>query len=517
YYGWVKNSLIFASELKAIQAHPDFTGQVDRGALALFLRFGCIPQPHSIYRGIRKLPPGCVVSLKPRAARVPGSELVQTYWSMTGVAQHAAQSPFKGTPQEAAGELERLLRDAIRLRMVADVPLGAFLSGGIDSSAVVALMQAESSRPVKTFTIGFHDDDFNEAVHAKTVASHLGTEHTEAYITAEEALAVVPQLPVYYDEPFADASQIPTYLVSRMARRHVTVTLSGDGGDELFGGYDRYTIGPRLWRMLRPAPHRLRRGAANLAHAFLGFSDDSPSNIRGESPGVSRLEELRRKRERIQGLLGAKRLEDLYFATFSHGEDPAKLVEGYEPSATVLDGPAWFGAVHGTAQRLMFFDTVFYLPDDILVKLDRASMAVGLESRVPLLDHRVVEFAARLPVSLKIREGRTKWLLRKVLEPYVPPKLTERPKRGFSIPLGAWLRGPLRDWAEALLSETRLRHEGFFRPIPVRRVWQAHLAGRTEGQYQLWDLLMFQAWWEHRSKNQDLTTASAAVSDGQRE
>ncbi len=497
YYGWAGRTFLFASELKAIRAHPDFTAQVDRGSLALFLRFSCIPQPHSIYRGIGKLPPGCMLSLKLCESGGRGPERVQAYWSLAEVSKQAAQEPFRDDLQEAARELELLLRTAVRQRMIADVPLGAFLSGGIDSSTVVALMQAESSRPVKTFTIGFHVDAFNEAVHAQAVAAHLGTEHTEAYVTADEALAVVPRLPAYYDEPFADSSQIPTYLVSALARRHVTVTLSGDGGDELFGGYDRYAMGSKVWMILRLAPYRWRRLARRMLQSFLGFNEDSQPTLPANRPASSRLGELQSKGGRMAALLAAKQLEDFYFASFSHWQDPATVMEGYEESATILSGLPLFRDIRGIAQRMMFFDTVFYLPDDILVKLDRASMAVGLESRVPLLDHHVVEFAARLPLSLKIHGGRTKGVLREILQKYLPGELTGRPKMGFSVPLGNWLRGPLRDWAELLLGETRLRNEGFFKVGPIRRLWQAHLAGSAEAPYQLWDVLMFQAWWEY--------------------
>jgi asparagine synthase (glutamine-hydrolysing) len=497
YYGWAGDTFLFASELKAICAHPDFRPQVDRRALAQFLRLTCIPQPHSIYQGIRKLPPGCVLTLKERAGNKHSSEKLQPFWSLAHVAEQAARAPFKGTPQEAAGELERLLREAVRLRMVADVPLGAFLSGGIDSSAVVSLMQGESTRPVKTFTIGFHDDAFNEAAHAKAVAARLGTDHTDLYVTAPEALAVVPRLPVYYDEPFADSSQIPTYLVAALARRQVTVTLSGDGGDELFGGYGRYTVGPKMWMLLRLLPRASKRLAASMIHAFSGIKSGVATQSPVTTPGRSSQQDLGRRLERVAALLAAKQIEDLYFAIFSHWEDPAAVLEGYQNDlGKPVEIPS-FKEVRSVAQRLMFFDTVLYLPDDILVKLDRASMAVSLESRVPLLDHRVVEFAARLPLSLKIRRGETKWLLRQVLGKFVPPALTDRAKMGFSIPLGDWLRGPLRDWAAALLDENRLRRDGFFQPAPILRLWQAHLAGRMGGEHQLWDVLMFQAWWDY--------------------
>jgi asparagine synthase (glutamine-hydrolysing) len=494
YYGWARETFLFASELKAIRTYPDFDSQVDRGSLGLFLRFGCIPQPHSIYQGIRKLPPGSILSVAQHGFG-RGTEKIQPYWSLNEVAKRAAREPFKGTAREAAADLDQLLRNAIRQRMIADVPLGAFLSGGIDSSVVVALMQAESSRSVKTFTIGFHDTAFNEACHAKAVAAHLGTDHTEAYITADEALAVVPKLPLYYDEPFADSSQIPTYLVSALARRHVTVALSGDGGDELFGGYERYTTGPVLWRMMRLAPYRWR--SAPLVQSLISKGGDAPDTLPENHSDAARRVELPGACARLTGLLAAKRLEDFYFATFCHWADPASVVQNYAESPTVLDEADELGAVRGTAQRLMFFDTVFYLPDDILAKLDRASMAVSLESRVPLLDHRVVEFAARLPRPVKIRAGRTKRVLRQVLAKYVPPRLTERPKMGFSLPIGEWLRGPLKDWAAALLNESRLRSEGFFKPAPIRRLWLAHQARRIDSQYQLWDVLMFQAWWEH--------------------
>src|SRR3989454_3408031 len=495
YYGWAGKTFLFASELKALRAHPDLVGEVDRDVLALQMRFGYIPQPYSIYRGIYKLRPGAILSLKVDSARGSGPGSPVSYWSAREAAESGAAHPFRGTEQEAADRLEALLREAVRLRLLSDVPLGAFLSGGVDSSTVVALMQALSSRPVKTFTVGFHEANYNEAVHAKAVAAHLGTDHTELYVTPEETLAVIPKLPAMYDEPFSDSSQIPTHLISNLARQQVTVSLSGDGGDELFAGYSRYFWGMKLWKWLRrlPAPIRsasawpLRRlGPEGWDRVFGSAASLLPSRLQVSLPG-----------ERVQKLADVLAVRDpraLYLGLVSQWRRACELVVGAKELSTLADDFSRYSEPSDFARVMMFLDLVTYLPDDILVKVDRASMAVSLEARVPLLDHRVVDIALSLPVSMHIRNGQGKYLLRKVLDRYVPRRLIERPKMGFGVPIDVWLRGPLREWAEDLLSEDRLQREGFLRPEPIRRVWARYLSGRSHYQYNLWHVLSFQAW-----------------------
>jgi asparagine synthase (glutamine-hydrolysing) len=497
YYGWQGGVFLFGSELKALRAHPAFAGEIDRDALALYLRHNYVPAPFSIYRGICKLPPGTYLHLSERDAQARITPAPQPYWSVHHVVQDGQSHPFTGSDAEAVQSLDGLLRQSIRGQMLADVPLGAFLSGGVDSSTVVALMQAQASRPVKTFTIGFHEAGYNEAEHAHAVAAHLGTEHTELYVTAEQAMAVIPRLPALYDEPFADSSQIPTLLVSEFARRHVTVSLSGDGGDELFGGYNRYVWASRIWRSLGWAPRPLRAALAGVLTSlppatwngvFSGLSLFLPKRWRYANPGD--------KLHKLAGILAVRSPEEIYLALVSHWQQPANIVIGATEPATVLTDARQWADVPDFESRMMYLDQMTYLPDDILTKVDRAAMGVSLETRVPLIDHRVVEFAWQLPLSMKIRNGQAKWLLRQVLYRYVPRELIERPKMGFGIPLDVWLRGPLRDWAEALLGESRLRQEGYFHPEPIRQKWSEHLSGQRNWAYYLWDVLMFQAWLE---------------------
>lgn len=495
YCGWQGRTFLFGSELKALRAHPAFRAQVSRDAVALYLRLGYIPYPYSIYQGIWKLPPGHILSLEVGAQ--PTSELPQTvrYWSADDVYANGAADPFRGSEHEAIDELDRLLRDSTRLRMIADVPLGAFLSGGIDSSTVVALMQAQSTRPVKTFTIGFREREFDEASHAKAVAAHLATDHTELYVTAGEARDVIPKLPTLYDEPFGDSSQIPTYLLSALTRRHVTVSLSGDGGDELFGGYTRYARISRFWGTARCFPYASRIASAKLLRAGTSATYNRLFGGLGRFlPGLVRPSTVGDRVYRLAETLAAKNLDEMYRGSISYWKSPAEVVLGAKEPPTVLS--RGFDGTQGTDvhHRLMLLDVLTYLPEDILAKLDRASMAVSLETRVPILDHRVVEFAARVPTSMKIRAGVGKWLLRQVLYRYVPRELVERPKMGFSVPIEDWLRGPLREWAESLLNPERLRSEGFLRAEPIREVWAEHLSGQRNWQGQLWNVLMFQAW-----------------------
>jgi asparagine synthase (glutamine-hydrolysing) len=497
YFGWQgegeQAAFLFGSELKALKAHPAFRAEIDRDALCLLMRHNYIPAPYSIYQGIRKLPPGCLLTVT-RAQRAP---VIVNYWSAADVAIAGCANPISASPEQAVDELEALLKSAVRQQMMADVPLGAFLSGGIDSSTIVALMQAQSNRPVKTFTIGFNEAGYNEAVHAKAVAAHLGTEHTELYVTPEQALDVIPRLPSLYSEPFSDSSQIPTFLVSQLARQHVTVSLSGDAGDELFCGYNRYVLANRLWKKLSGMPMGGRRLAAR------GLTALSPARwnamlgpLQGFLPSSLQQANLGDKLHKGAGVLASGCVDELYLGLVSHWDDPAKLVIGASEPATFLTGNAPKLAGLDEIQRMMALDTLTYLPDDILVKVDRAAMGVSLESRVPFLDHRVVEFAWRLPQSMKLREGVGKWVLRQVLYRHVPKALIERPKMGFGVPIDAWLRGPLKDWAEALLDESRLKREGFFHPAPIRQKWAEHLSGVRNWQNHLWDVLMFQAWLE---------------------
>lgn len=492
YYGWQGEVFLFGSELKALKAHPAFAAEIDRDALCLLMRHNYIPAPHSIYRGIRKLPPGCLLTVYLQK-REP---VIERYWSFLEVALAGAANPLQGSPEEITEELEALLKSAVRQQMMADVPLGAFLSGGIDSSTVVALMQAQSSRPVKTFTIGFNEEGYNEAVHAKAVARYLGTEHTELYVTPGQAMEVIPRLPALYCEPFSDSSQIPTFLVSQLARQQVTVSLSGDAGDELFAGYNRYVLAINRWSRLSRV---LAWARSIVARSLYAFSPKVWNTLLAPvQPFLTqwlRLTFTGEKLHKAAGVLNAQSVEALYLGLVTHWTPDGLVIGGQEP-ATPLKGALPDLSTLDPVQRMMALDAITYLPDDILVKVDRAAMGVSLETRVPLLDHRVVEFAWRVPQSLKLRDGAGKWILRQVLYRHVPKDLIERPKMGFGVPIDSWLRGPLRGWAEELLSETRLKREGFFDPQPVRQKWVEHLSGRRNWQYHLWDVLMFQAWLE---------------------
>lgn len=492
YYGWQADTFLFGSELKALKAHPACRAEIDRNALALLMRHNYIPAPHSIYQGIRKLLPGTLltVSLQQRDASP------RRYWDARQVVTEGLAQPFGGSPEDAVTALDRLLKDAVAGQMIADVPLGAFLSGGVDSSTVVALMQAQSSRPVRTFTIGFNEAGFNEAEHAKAVARHLGTDHTELYVSAREALDVIPRLPGLYCEPFADSSQVPTFLISQLARRHVTVSLSGDGGDELFGGYGRYMLGQQLWGKLARVPLRLRVALAKTITRISPQQWDLllPGPVRSLLPTRLAQVHIGDKLHKGAGVMTAHSAAALYRLLVSQWLQPEQLVRGGVEPLTVLTDPRQQPQAGEFVHQMMALDLLTYLPDDILAKVDRAAMGASLETRVPLLDHRVVEFAWSLPLNYKLRDGKSKWPLRQVLCKYVPRDLIERPKMGFGIPIGAWLRGPLRDWAENLLNAARMQQQGYLNPAPIREKWAEHLSGRRNWQYHLWTVLMFQAW-----------------------
>jgi asparagine synthase (glutamine-hydrolysing) len=496
YYGRVGNAFVFASELKAIQQYPEFQAEIDRDALALYMRHNYVPSPHCIYTGLRKLQPGCMLTLD------ASSEAPQThrYWSGEEVARRGQRSLLQVSDAEAVERLHELLLGAVRLRMIADVPLGAFLSGGVDSSTVVALMQAQSPRPVKTFTIGFHEDGYNEAADARKVADHLHTDHTELYLTYKDALGVIPLLPGIYDEPFADSSQIPTFLVSKLARGCVTVSLSGDGGDELFGGYTRYSLIHRIWNSTKLVPMPVRHAASFLLQvispdtidkAFRAARPVLPKSLRG-SPGT--------KAHKLASFFLLNSPQALYYQALSHWTNPEEVVRGSHEPDSVRQSIEDLSANSASIEEVMMLtDLLNYLPDDILTKIDRASMAVSLEARVPLLDHRVVEFAWTLPLYLKIRKRENKWILRQILYKYVPPALIERPKMGFGIPIDHWLRGPLRDWAESLLSEQSLSKHGLLNSGCIREKWHEHLSGNHNWHYLLWDVLVFQDWLRQNS------------------
>jgi asparagine synthase (glutamine-hydrolysing) len=498
YYGWQSSGeravFLFGSELKALKAYPSCSTEINREALCLFLRHNYIPSPYSIYRGIHKLPPGNLMSVS-IDKREP---VFEPYWSLTNVAVIGNRNPVDGSDKDVTDELEVLLKSAVRQQMMADVPLGAFLSGGIDSSTVVALMQAQSSSAVKTFTIGFNEEGYNEAVHAKAVAQYLGTEHTELYVTPQQAMDVIPNLPSLYCEPFADSSQIPTFLVSQLARQKVTVSLSGDAGDELFSGYNRYVLAQKLWGKLSRVPVWVRALAASGIRAVPpGSWNRLASPFEALSPHSMRFSNIGDKLHKGAGVLAARQIDSLYLGLLTHWNPDEIVLGGREPATCLNGAPPNLGGLDDV-QRMMALDAMTYLPDDILVKVDRAAMGVSLESRVPFLDHRVVEFAWRIPQSMKLRNGVGKWILREVLYRHVPKELVERPKMGFGVPIDVWLRGPLKDWAEALLDEGRLRREGFFKPGPIRTKWAEHLSGKRNWQYLLWDVLMFQAWLEHQ-------------------
>jgi len=498
YYGWQGETFIFGSELSAIKEHPRFISDIDRDSLVKLLRFNYIPAPFSIYKGINKLLPGTLLKM-PFGSGLDKAKNAKeiNFWTLKDTAITGQSNIILQDDNDAINLLDVKLKETINQQMLSDVPLGAFLSGGIDSSTVVALMQSQSSIPVKTFTIGFDIKGYNEAEHAKIVAQHLGTEHTELYVTSSQAMDVIPSLSNMYNEPFADSSQIPTYLVSKIARQNVTVALSGDGGDELFGGYNRHVWVNSIWKKIGWLPKNIRYA--------LGLAINSPSqnswdrlNIISEKYFSKRfhVSRLGEKLDKLSDVLSVKKPEDMYWGLVSQWKDAEDIIIGAGKLTNEFSCYSECEELKEIEHRMMYLDAMTYLPNDILTKVDRAAMVNSLETRVPFLDHRIVEFAWKLPLSMKIREGKGKWLLRQVLHKYVPEKIIDRPKMGFAIPVDIWLRGPLRDWAESLLDESRLKSEGYFDHIAIREKWSEHLSGRRNWHSQLWSVLMFQSWCE---------------------
>ncbi|MDA8660017.1 asparagine synthase (glutamine-hydrolyzing) [Luminiphilus sp.] len=493
YYGWANDVFVFASELKALRAIPGWSPDLDLDAVGLQMRYTYIPAPYSVYKGISKLKPGTYVKVTLREFAEIG--LAVPYWNFDDIA--LSERSHSRSRAEVADELDQLLTEVIGHQMVADVPLGAFLSGGIDSSLITALMQKQLPTPVKTFSIGFDEAEYNEAHHASAVAEHLGTDHTELYVSAQQARDVIPLLPDIYDEPFSDSSQIPTYLVSKIAREHVTVALSGDGGDEVFGGYNRYLAGKGVWNNIKRVPSPLRRVLSS------GIDRTSAQTVNSINaifrPLLPRRHQYKNVGEKLKKLSASWHQSDassIYASMIELWGEPGDLVYGAKSLEFLGQHRATFDTLGDFTEQMMFADTVTYLPDDILTKVDRASMAVSLETRVPFLDHRVVEFMWRQPLDFKISGNETKCLLRDILYRHVPKHLIERPKMGFGVPIDQWLRGPLREWAEDLLAEDRLNRQGLFNSRAVQKMWREHLSGQMSRQYLLWPVLMFQAWHE---------------------
>ena len=494
YFGQCGSTLLFGSELKALRAHPQWSGTIDQSALASLLRYNYIPAPHSIFREIRKVLPAHWLVVRAAGSRFEITE--HCYWDSKSIAEQALSNPIRSAEEALAGAEERLAASVER-QMVADVPLGAFLSGGVDSSLVVALMQRASRQPVKTFTIGFWERKFNEAEHAKKVAQHLGTEHTELIVTPADALRVIPQLPAIYDEPFADSSQIPTYLVSQLARSRVTVSLSGDAGDELFSGYDRYQQAWQRWSATSRVPLSVRRLAAASVRAVPGAVHDAV--FRGVGLLNREMRDKKDLRERLLSRANAWTVgsyDETYHRTLMFWPDAQVATRGALAPQSLAQRLDSLPKGASPIQRSMFVDLGLYLPDDILVKVDRAAMAVSLETRVPMLDPDLAQFAWRIPIDIHRHDGRGKWILREMLAKHVPREMFERPKMGFAIPLGGWLRGELKDWASALLDPARLRSEGHFDAPTIGHRWDQHLSGSFDWSLRLWGVLMFQAWLE---------------------
>ena len=489
YYGWVNNQFVFSSELKSIKVFPEFNNRIDTNSLALFLRFNSIPAPYSIYKDIFKLEPGQIVEINSQSSKLEKYK----FWSLEEVYKNGSENKFRGSSVQAINQLENILSEAVSSQMQSDVPLGAFLSGGIDSSTIVALMQSYSSSQVNTFTIGFNSKEFDESKHAEMVANHLGTNHFNKFVTEKDALDVIPNLPDIYDEPFADSSQIPTYLVSKFAKEKVTVALSGDAGDELFGGYNRYIFSQKMFKNISKTPDSIKKLMSKI---MFSLSEENWNFILGRLMR-NRYSNIGHKIHKTANIVSSKSIRDLHFKLISQIQNPSDwLKDSNEYESVFNDNEDRFKELD-SVEIMMAYDLISYLPTDILTKVDRAAMSVSLETRVPFLDPDVIQFSASIPMKFKIRNGVTKWLLREVLYKHVPKDLIERPKMGFAVPLAEWLRGPLKDWAESLLDEKRLHQEGFFNVEFVRDKWSEHISGRRNWSHQLWNVLMFQAWLEN--------------------
>ena len=495
YFGWQGKGnnkvFLFSSELKAFKVHPEFNAQINTDSVALQLRYNYIPAPYSIYKNIYKLSPGHYLQLKNNDLKKNLLPTSKTYWSLIKKATYGNRNQLILSEPDIQNNLEKCLKNSVRKQMMSDVPFGAFLSGGIDSSLIVALMQSQSTRPIKTFTIGYNEDDYSEAKYAKKIAKHLGTDHTELYVSAKLAMEVIPKLATIYDEPFSDSSQIPTYLVSELAKRHVKVALSGDGGDELFCGYNRYVMSERFWNKLNLMPLSIRR---ILAFIIESISPQKWSNMSKFLPGLNQYSNFGDKMHKGAKVLEAKTLNEMHYMLCSHWQNPSEAVINSKEPRTILNKFKKKFRNLNSQEQMMVTDFVTYLPDDILVKIDRAAMSLSLETRTPFLDHQLIEYALKIPHSLKFKDGNGKWILKKILNQYVPKKFTTRPKMGFAVPLDTWLRGPLRDWVENLINENRLKQEGYFNHSLIRKKWTEHLSGKKNWHSDLWDVLMFQAW-----------------------
>ena len=495
YFGWQGKGdnkvFLFGSELKALKVHPEFNGEINRDVISLQLQHNYIPAPYSIYKDIHKLLPGHYLQLNEDDLKKNLLPLSKSYWSLTEHAINGNRKQLTLCEDDILKNLEGYLLSSVKKQMISDVPLGAFLSGGIDSSTIVAMMQSQSNKPIKTFTIGYSEDNFSEAPYAKEIAKHLGTDHTEFFVSPKKAMEVIPSLPTIYDEPFSDPSQIPTFLVSQLAKQDVKVALSGDGGDELFCGYKRYVMSKKFWNIFRLMPITLRK---ILASGIGSISPQDWNKISKLLPGLSTYSNFGDKVHKGLGLLEAKTLYDLYYTlntqwhnsneVLINSKDQGTLMTTFKPELKGLD----------SQQQMMVLDSLTYLPDNILVKIDRAAMASSLETRVPFLDHKLIEYVWKIPQSLKLNNGQGKWILKKILNQYVPNDLTDRPKMGFGVPIETWLRGPLKEWAEDLLNEERLKQEGYFDPKVVRDKWNEHITGKRNWKSSLWGILMFQSW-----------------------
>lgn len=488
YYGWINGQFVFASELKALKKFPNFSNQIDQDALTLFLRFNSIPSPYSIYKDIYKLEQGQVIQFHLDSWTINKSN----YWSTEEEVIASNLNKLKGSSQRIITKLDEVLTNAVTSQMLSDVPLGAFLSGGIDSSSIVAIMQANSNEKINTFSIGFYDDNYDEAKHAKEIAQYIGTNHHEMYVSEKHALDVIPNLPNIYDEPFADSSQIPTYLLSKFAKEHVTVALSGDAGDELFGGYNRYVFAKNIFSKISKTPVFFKSA---LSGAIRSISEEKWNRYLNGILG-KKYANIGVKLNKVANILNANSISDLQFRLASQIQNPSDWLNYSSDVKTKLDDDIerFQGLDH--IEKMLAYDLITYLPTDILTKVDRAAMSVSLETRLPFLDRDVIRFSSSMPINLKIRNGVTKWALREVLYKYVPKELVNKPKMGFAVPLAAWLRGPLRDWGESMLNEKRLSQEGYFDVEFVRNKWLKHLSCKENHEHQLWNVLMFQAWLE---------------------